>query len=143
MFFPVCLFVLELRHPFLSLLSFIPVFLHPLAPVLFHPSSNSCVSSSIHSFARLVPVFIHPLASLSVLSSIYPLTPLVPVFLHPLAPLLFHPSSNSSVSSSILSLPVFLLSPLARLFCDGLVRRSCGCRWFLVVSNALPVSCEL
>jgi hypothetical protein len=26
---------------------------------------------------------------------------------------------------------------------DGLVQRSCVCCWFLVVSNALPVSCEL
>jgi hypothetical protein len=100
--FPVCLF-LELRHPFLSFLSFIPVFLHPLAPLLFHPSILSLVSFLCFSILWLLCFFIHS----STCSS-------VPEFLHPLVRLLFHPSSNSSVSSSILSLTVFLLSPVAR-----------------------------
>ncbi len=84
------------------------------ALLLPYSVSSSSGSAFISSILQLLCFFIHPF-SRSSRSCVSPSSGFsVCSFIHPLAPLLFHPSSNSSVSSSILSLPVFLLSPLAR-----------------------------
>ncbi len=135
MCFPVCLFwnfVIHFSRSSPSLQCFFILwlrfyFVHPPTPVFLHPSILSLVSFLCFSILGLLCLFFHPSSGSSVISSILQL---LCFFIHPLAPCLSSFSSRS-------------LAALARLFCDRLVQRSCGCCWFLVVSNGLPVSCEL
>ncbi len=134
-----CLFVLELGHPFLSLLSFIPVFLHPLAPLFFiHPPT---------------PVFLHP-SILSLVSFLcFSILWLLCFFLHSSTPSsrsCVSPSSGSSVISSILQLLCFFIHPLAPCLSSfssrsSVLRRACSeeLRLLLVFGSVECLASEL